>query len=156
MDLKSHSSVKLDEIDLGIIRLLQENSRLSFNKIADRLRIAVGTAYNRVKNLEERGVLKGYSAVVDAEKLGYNLTVLILIQADGSHLIDLENQIATMNNVISVYDITGDFDIAIVSRFKDNSDLNIFVKKLLSSKYVKRTVTNLVLDVVKEDFRIIP
>ena len=60
-----------------------------------------------------------------------------------------------MNNVVSVYDITGDFDIAVISRFKGSSDLNIFVKKLLASQYVRRTVTNLVLNVVKEDFRII-
>ena len=145
---------KIDKIDLQIINLLQEDSRLSFNKIAKELGISVGTAYNRIKNLEERGILKGYTAIVDPAKVGYTLTAIILIQAEGKHLLDVENEVAKMSNVISVYDITGDFDIAVVARFKDRFGLNAFIKNLLTMPYVKRTVTNVVLNVVKEDFRI--
>ena len=145
---------KIDKIDLQIINLLQEDYRLSFNKIAKELGISVGTAYNRIKNLEERGILKGYTAIVDPAKVGYTLTAIILIQAEGKHLLDVENEVAKMSNVISVYDITGDFDIAVVARFKDRFGLNAFIKNLLTMPYVKRTVTNVVLNVVKEDFRI--
>ncbi|MEM2370749.1 MAG: Lrp/AsnC family transcriptional regulator [Candidatus Bathyarchaeia archaeon] len=144
---------KLDDVDFKILDLLQEDSRLSYNKIADKLGISVGTAYNRVKNLEEKGVIKGYTILVDPRKIGYNLTALILIQAKGKHLVDVENKIAKMDNIISVYDITGDFDIAVIARFKDIDCLNRFVKSLLSLPYVERTVTNVVLNVVKEDFR---
>jgi DNA-binding Lrp family transcriptional regulator len=59
-----------------------------------------------------------------------------------------------MNNVVSVYDITGDFDIAVIARFKDRDSLNQFIKRLLGLSYVKRTVTNVVLNVVKEDFKL--
>ena len=145
---------KIDKIDLQIINLLQEDSRLSFNKMAKELGISVGTAYNRIKNLEERGILRGYTAIVDPVKVGYTLTAIILIQAEGKHLLDVENEVAKMSNVISVYDITGDFDIAVVARFKDRFGLNAFIKNLLTMPYVKRTVTNVVLNVVKEDFRI--
>lgn len=144
----------LDEIDLEIIRLLQENSRISFNEIAKKLGISVGTAYNRVKNLEEKGVLKGYTALVDPIKMGYGITAIILIQAEGAHLVEVEKEVAKLDNVISVYDITGEFDVAVVARFKDSRGLNAFVKKVLSMPYVKRTVTNVVLNVVKEDFRV--
>ena len=152
--MESTLAEKTDEIDLQIINLLQEDSRLSFNRIANKLGISVGTAYNRVKSLEERGVLKGYTAVVDPVKLGFSLTAVILIQAEGKHLLDVENEIAKMSNVISVYDITGDFDVAVVARFRDRSSLNAFIKSLLSMPHVKRTVTNIVLNVLKEDFRV--
>ena len=56
--------------------------------------------------------------------------------------------------MISVYDITGDFDVAANARFRDTSDLNTFIKNLLKVPYVKRTVTNVALNVIKEDFRI--
>jgi len=144
----------IDDIDLQIINLLQEDSRLSFNKIARELGISVGTAYNRIKSLEDKRILKGYTAIVDPVKVGYGLTAIILIQAEGKHLLDVENKISKIDNVISVYDITGDFDIAVVARFKDRSSLNSFIKSLLAMPYVKRTVTNVVLNVVKEDFRI--
>jgi DNA-binding Lrp family transcriptional regulator len=146
-------SEKLDDVDFKILNLLQEDSRLSYKKIADKLGISVGTAYNRIKSLERKSVLKGYTVMLDAVKVGYSLTALILIQAEGKHLLDVEREIAKMSNVTSVYDITGDFDIAAIARFKDRDGLNQFIKSLLSLPYVKRTVTNVVLNVVKEDFR---
>lgn len=148
------STVKIDAIDVQIINLLQEDSRLSFNKIARKLGISVGTALNRVKSLEDKGALKGYTVIVDPNKLGYSLTAVILLQAEGKHLLDVEKEIAKINNVISVYDITGDFDIIVVARFKDRESLNAFIKHLLTIPYVKRTVTNVALNVIKEDFRI--
>ncbi|MEM2091738.1 MAG: Lrp/AsnC family transcriptional regulator [Candidatus Bathyarchaeia archaeon] len=147
-------SNELDELDLRIIGLLQEDSRISFNKIASKLGISVGTAYNRVKSLEEKGILKGYTVIVDPAKIGYGTIAIILIQAEGAHLVDVENEVAKMDNVVAVYDITGDFDIAVIARFKDRFGLNAFVKKILSMPYVRRTVTNVVLNVVKEDFRV--
>jgi len=152
--LESSLLEKFDDVDLQIIKLLQEDSRMSFNKIASKLGISVGTAYNRIKSLEDKGVLKGYTVLVDPVKLGYGMTAIVLIQAEGAHLVDVENEVAKIDNVISVYDITGDFDIAVIARFKDRSGLNAFVKNLLATPYVKRTVTDVVLNVVKEDLRI--
>ncbi len=145
---------ELDKVDRQIIDLLQEDSRLSFSKIAEKLGISAGTAYNHVKSLEEMGVLKGYTVVVDHIKAGFSLTAIILIQAEGKHLMDVESEVSKIDNVISVYDITGDFDIAVVAKFKDRNDMNAFIKNTLSMPYVRRTVTNVALNVVKEDFRI--
>jgi len=151
--LESKINEKFDDVDLKIIMLLQDDSRLSFNKIASKLGISVGTAYNHIRNLEKKGVLKGYTVLIDPTMLGYTMTALILIQAEGAHLVHVENEIAKISDVISVYDITGDYDVAVIARFKDRTGLNSFVKKLLAVPYVKRTVTNVALNVVKEDFR---
>ena len=153
-NLESESSEKIDEIDLQIISLLQEDSRLSFNKIAKELGVSVGTVCNRIKSLEEKGIIKGYTAIVNPIKIGYGLTAIILIKAEGKHLVDVEREVAKMKHIVSVYDITGDFDIAVIARFKDIFGLNTFIKRLLAIPYVKRTVTNVVLNVVKEDFRV--
>ncbi|MBS7614398.1 Lrp/AsnC family transcriptional regulator [Candidatus Bathyarchaeota archaeon] len=147
-------SDKIDEVDFKIINLLQEDSRLSFNKVASKLGISAGTAFNRIKNLEERGIIKGYTVIVDPAKVGYAMTALVLIQAEGAHLSDVEKEIAKIDNVVSVYDITGDFDIAVIARFMDRTSLNEFIKGLLAVPYVKRTVTNIILNIVKEDMRI--
>ncbi|MHA2301951.1 MAG: Lrp/AsnC family transcriptional regulator [Candidatus Thorarchaeota archaeon] len=154
IELSESTSFKYDDIDLRIVRLLQEDSRLSFKKIADKLGISVGTAYNRIKNLERKGVLKGYTVLVEPLKLGFTMTAIVFIQAEGSHLTEVEKKIAKIDNVTSVYDITGDFDVAVVARFRDRNGLNVFIKNLLSNPHVKRTVTNVVLNVVKEDFKV--
>jgi DNA-binding Lrp family transcriptional regulator len=144
----------VDDIDRKIMRLLQEDARKSFNKIADSLGIAVGTAYNRVKSLEDRGILKGYTIMLDSVKLGYGLTTLILIEAEGRYLPEVEKELSKLDEVICIYDITGDYDVAVVARFKNRDTLNSFIKSTLKMPHVTRTVTNVVLNVVKEDFRV--
>jgi DNA-binding Lrp family transcriptional regulator len=152
MDKLKGNTKALDDLDMKIIMLLQDDSRLSFNKLAGKLGVSVGTAYNRVKALEERGIVKAYTVVLDSARLGFDLTALILIQADGKHLEEVEAEIAKATSVIAVYDITGDYDAAIVTKFKDRASLNDFVKNLLSAPNIKRTVTNVALNVIKEDF----
>ena len=149
--LETNRLKKIDELDLRILSLLQEDCRLSFNKIANKLGVSVGTAFNHVKSLEKIGVLKGYTAVLDSGKLGYSLTVIIMIQAEGTYLTDVENEIAKTSNVVALYDITGDYDAIAIAKFKDRASLNTFIKNLLSLPHLKRTLTNVALNVVKED-----
>jgi Lrp/AsnC family transcriptional regulator, regulator for asnA, asnC and gidA len=144
----------MNDVDLQILSLLQQDSRVSFNKIARHLGISVGTAFNHVKNLEKKGILKGYTIVVDSDKIGYNLTALIMIQATGEHLAEVENEISKSANVIAVYDITGDYDAAIITKFKDRPSLSVFIKNLMSVPQIKRTVTSVALGVIKEDIRL--
>jgi DNA-binding Lrp family transcriptional regulator len=144
----------LDEVDIQILNLLQEDCRLSFNEIAKKIGVSVGTAFNHVKNLQKKGVLKGYTVILDWAKLGYSLTALVLVQTEGEHLMEVESEIAKAADVIAVYDITGDYDAVLITRFKDRKSLSVFIKNLLSMPYVKRTVTNVAFNVIKEDFRV--
>ena len=152
--MKTDLIEKVNDIDIQIINLLQEDCRLSFNKIARKLGISVGTAFNHVKNLEKKGILKGYTVIVDSAKLGYSLTALLLIHAEGSYLTHVENEIAKTANTVAVYDITGDYDVAVITRFKDRTSLNAYVKNLLAVPHIKRTVTNVALNIIKEDLRV--
>jgi DNA-binding Lrp family transcriptional regulator len=152
-NLEASGIENVSDVDFRILSLLESDSRLSFNKIATKLGISVGTAFNHVKNMEKSGVLKGYTTVLDSAKLGYSLTALILVQAEGGHIEEVEDEISQTANVVAVYDITGDYDIAVITKFRDRSDLNVFIKNLMSTPHVKRTVTSVALDVIKEDLR---
>ena len=144
----------LDKIDNQILSLLQEDSRLSFNKVASRTGISVGTAYNRIKSLEELRIMKNYTLLLDYAKLGYGITALIFVQAEGGHLMAVEKEIGEDANVVAVYDVTGEFDAVVIAKFKDRNALNIFIKHLAAMTHVKRTITNISLNAVKEDFRL--
>jgi DNA-binding Lrp family transcriptional regulator len=141
----------IEDIDLRILSLLQEDCRLSFNKIARKLGVSVGTAFNHVKDLEKRGIIEGYTLMLNSSKLGYSLTVIVMIQADGNFLVDVENEISKNANIIAVYDITGDYDAVAVAKFKDRASLNSFIKNLLSLPHIKRTVTHIAFNVIKEE-----
>jgi DNA-binding Lrp family transcriptional regulator len=151
LNLEPDSIERIEDIDLRILGLLQGDCRLSFNKIARKLGISVGTAFNHVKNLEKRGIINGYTLMLDSGKLGYSLTVIIMIQAEGSFLADVENEISKSANTLAVYDITGDYDAVAIAKFKDRASLNSFIKNLLALPHIKRTVTHIALNVVKED-----
>ena len=147
-------SGNLETLDVRILGLLQQDSRLSFNKIARKLDISVGTAFNHIKNLEEKGVLRGYTILLDSNRIGYSLTTLIMVQVEGGHLLDVEDEVSKASNVVAVYDLTGEYDAAVIAKFKDRDNLNLFIKNLMAIPHVKRTVTSVVLDVVKEDLQV--
>jgi DNA-binding Lrp family transcriptional regulator len=145
----------LDETDVKILKTLVLDSRLSSRQIAKQCGLSIGTVLTRIKKLEREGIIKGYSVLLDHEKLGYELTVVSEITVSKGRLLEVENEIARLPNVCCVYDVTGLVDALIVAKFKNREELGKFTKRLLSLPYVERTNTHVVLTTVKEDFRII-
>ena len=143
----------LDETDFKILDVLLSDGRLSSRQIADRIGVSVGTVLSRIRRMENEGIIKGYSAVIDHEKLGYELTVVTEITVAKGKLLDVEREVAKIPNVCCVYDVTGLTDAIVVAKFRSRKDLSDFTKWLLSLPYVERTNTHLVLTTVKEDFR---
>ena len=141
-----------EPLDLEIIRALQGDARSSYRDIARKLKISVGTVHSRVRRLEEAKVIRGFSVDVNYSKLGFGITALILIQAKGKHLRDVEAKLTKFPNVCVVYDITGDFDIALVGKFESTLFMDKFIKEVLSMDFVERAVTSIVLNSLKESF----
>lgn len=145
--------MELNETDEKILQALLEDARLSSRQIAKGVGVSVGTVLSRIKKMEDEGLIKGYSAILDHEKLGYELTVVTEITVSKGRLVDMENEIAKISNVISVYDVTGSTDAIIIAKFKNREDLGQFTKRLLSLPHIERTNTHVVLTTVKETFR---
>jgi DNA-binding Lrp family transcriptional regulator len=145
----------LDETDVKILKALTADARLSSRQIAKQCDISIGTALSRIKKMEIEGIIEGYAALLDHEKLGYELTVVTEITVSKGRLLEMENEIARIPNVCCVYDLTGLADAAIIAKFKNREDLSKFTKHLLSLPFVERTNTHVVLTTIKEDFRII-
>jgi DNA-binding Lrp family transcriptional regulator len=143
----------LDKLDYKLLFELQSNSRRSFRELSAKVGTSVATVINRVKNLEEKGVIKGYSAIVDPKRLGYETAIVELVVSKG-RLLEVEREIAKNPMVHQVYDVTGETDAMVICKFKTRSELSQFVKSLLAMPNVERTVTHVVLITVKEDFRI--
>lgn len=148
------SADSIEETDLQIMRALQKSARSSFRDIARKLNLAVGTIQSRMKKMEESKIIKGFEVTLDYSKLGYGLTALILLQARGKHLKDVETKLSRYNNVCVVYDITGDFDIALIAKFPASHDMDHFIKEVLAFDFVERAVTSIVLNSVKENYNI--
>ena len=145
----------VDSVDTQIIRSLEEDSRVSLRKLAHRVGLTPNILHNRLERLEQEGIVLGYVPIIDSSKMGYNLTAIIMIQIEGEHVIEVENQIAKETNVLSVYDITGEYDAVVFAKFRDTAGLNSFLKKLLTERFIKRTTTMIASTAVKEYSKII-
>lgn len=147
--------MSLDETDVKILKTLLLNARLSNRQIAKKIGVSVGTVLSRIKLLEKAGIIKGYSAIIDHEKLGYELTVLTEITVSKGKLLDMEMEIAKWHGVVCVYDVTGLSDAFVIAKFKSRQELSNFTKSLLNLPFVERTNTHVVLTTVKEDLRLL-
>jgi DNA-binding Lrp family transcriptional regulator len=144
----------LDKTDEEILKNLMVDARLSARQLALKLGMSTVTILSRIKKLEKAKIIKGYTTIVDHEKLGYNLTAVIEVIGKKDKIINIEEELAKIENVCGVYDITGNTDTLIIAKFKERSKLSEFVKGLSAIHNVENTITHIVLNTIKEDFRL--
>ncbi|MBI1935976.1 Lrp/AsnC family transcriptional regulator [Candidatus Woesearchaeota archaeon] len=143
--------MKTEETNKKILNILVDNSRLSLRQIAKKADVSVATVMHHVKRLEEEKVIKGYTAKLDYEKLGFDVEVLIEIRISKGKLFEVEKKIATHPNVFAIYDVTGTFDAVILARFPTRRLMDNFLKKIQTYEFVERTETKLILSTIKEE-----
>ena len=146
----------LDDIDKKIIKVLEDDARTSLRKISELVDVSLGTVSNRVKRMEKNGIIRGYSVILDPDKIGWELNVVIGLRIQKGRLIEIQDRIAKDSRVHGVYDVTGDFDSMVIARAKNRKDLDDLSKNVLSIDGVERSITHLVLNTVKESTASLP
>ncbi|MBN1861550.1 MAG: Lrp/AsnC family transcriptional regulator [Candidatus Thermoplasmatota archaeon] len=144
----------MDEVDEKILEQLNENARKSYREIARELNVSLTTVCNRIKRMEEEKIIERYIPLINQEKIGYDLTAVINVKISHGKLLEVQERISKDTHVSSVYDITGEWDSLIIAHFKDRRDLNGFIKNILSMDNVEKTNTQLVLNIVKNEKRL--
>ncbi len=141
----------MDEVDRRLLRLLAENSRASLRDLSRSLGVAVSTVHARLQRLIREGVIRRFTILPDYERLGYPITAVILVAVEGGMIEEVASRLAGEHNLVAVYDITGDYDLVLVGKFRSMDELNSFLKRLNKLPAIRRTVTSVVLKVFKED-----
>ncbi len=144
----------MDKIDEKILKNLLVDARLSARQLSLKLGMSTVTILSRIKKLEKAKIIKGYTSILNHEKLGYDLTAVIEIIAKKDKLVQVEDELSGIENVCAVYDVTGNTDTLIIAKFKGREDLSKFIKNLSAISNVESTITHVVLNTVKEDFRL--
>ena len=143
----------LDDLDVAILRRLNQDARKSFRDIARDLEVSISTVSNRVKRLESEGIILGYAPLLDEKKLGYDVLAVIGIRISKGKLLEVQRKIAREDKVIEVYDVTGEYDSVVIARLRNTKELDAFIKRLVAMENVERTYTQVVLNVVKQEKR---
>lgn len=145
---------RMDELDEKILGILNEDARKSYREIARKLSVSLTTVSNRIKRLEDDKVIERYIPLLNQEKMGYDLTAVINVKISHGKLLEVQERISKDTHVSGVYDITGEWDSLIIAHFKDRRDLNGFIKGVLSIDNVEKTNTQIVLNIVKNEKRV--
>lgn len=140
-----------DNLDLKIIDRLLDDGRASLRSIAEDLDVSVTTISNHLKEMEEEGIIKGFKPELNYPELGYTVTSILMIKAEGDDIQELVGYLDKQESLVHVYEVTGDFDVIAVGKFQSTEEMNNTIKDLLNSPMVRETNTNVVLSTVKED-----
>ncbi len=152
-------SLKLDEIDSAILRMIQKDSKLTAKQISKRVGSPITTVFAKIKRMEELGIVREYRAIVAPEKLGAGTTAFILASVSYRAKSDdlpvsqraVAAEVAKFPEVQEVHIITGDWDLLIKIRAENVDAMGKFVvDKLRLIRGLEKALTCMVFATVKE------
>jgi DNA-binding Lrp family transcriptional regulator len=146
--------VAVDRIDRRILELLRDDGRLPVAALAERVGISRANAYTRLERLRSEGVIRGFAASVDSERLGLGISALVLISGRQPAWRALRDQLLHMPEIEYCAFTTGEYDALVLVRVPDVETLrDVILERLQSSPAVRATQTIFVLDeVVRRPF----
>jgi Lrp/AsnC family transcriptional regulator, leucine-responsive regulatory protein len=147
----------LDEIDVKILETLQKAGRTKRNDLAEVVGLSIPSVGERMRKLEEAGIILGYHARVDPKKLGRDITAYISVTVDSSkHFAQFIDHAISLEEVLECHAVTGEGSHLLKVRTTNTASLEKLLAKIQSWSGVTRTQTSLVLSTSKETQRIKP
>ncbi|MBI5046563.1 Lrp/AsnC family transcriptional regulator [Candidatus Micrarchaeota archaeon] len=140
--------MKVDEIDYEILKCLRGDSQLSMKDLAKKIGIHNNTLLQRIKRLEKSGVITKYSASVDYSKVGYDLTVVMMMKVKkgrSSYSAQDFDNIVKLKELEAFYSTTGIWDLVAILRVKNREHLNEVIQKVSTNPIVTKTASSIVL-----------
>ncbi|WP_062106490.1 Lrp/AsnC family transcriptional regulator [Bacillus niameyensis] len=123
--------MELDHIDFQILRILSENSRIQWKDLGEQIHMTGQAVGNRIKKLEESGVIKAYSLCIDEMKVGLTFTAFVIIYMKTANHDSFIRFVHDRNDVIEVHRVSGEGCYHLKIKVKSQDRLNLFLHKLL-------------------------
>ncbi|WP_254272929.1 HTH-type transcriptional regulator Lrp [Haloarcula marina] len=139
-----------ENLDRKLVNALLGDGRASLRSLGEDLDVSVTTVSNHLSALEDDGIINGYTPKVDYDALGYDVTAIIQLKVEGSSLPDVTEDLKQHKQMMSVYEVTGDYDIIAVGKFTDTDGMNAQIKQLLTDPEIKESNTSVVLNTASE------
>jgi Lrp/AsnC family leucine-responsive transcriptional regulator len=149
------ADLDLDEIDLHIVSLLQENCKLPLAKIGDKVGLSPPAVVERVKKLEDSGLIAGYRAILNARLLGKDVTAFIGVSIGHPRgIAEFEGEVSAIDGVLECHHVTGHYTLLLKVKTGNTSTLEELISRVRSIGGVERTETMVVLSTHTEKTQI--
>lgn len=143
---------KVDAIDIQILKILQAQARTKRNELAEHVKLSIPAVSERLRKLEERGVIRGYHTLLEARKLGLGLTAFIFLATESSAFYEQIIEKATAHpEILECHAVTGDGSHILKIKTLSTETLEKLLSHIQSWPGVTNTRTNVVLSSAKED-----
>jgi len=142
----------VDALDRKALPLLMKDGRITWSELGQALGLSAPAAAERVRKLEEHGVIKQFAALLDAEALGYSLTAFVFVTlGDQRKRAAFQSGVGRLEQIVECHHVAGDDDFLLKVRCRGTRDLDrLLVEELKGKMGVARTRTTVVLDTMKE------
>lgn len=140
-----------DDLDERIVNVLLSDGRASLRTIAAEVDVAVTTVANHLEELEEEGILRGYEPRIDYAALGYDVAALFQLRVGGEAMAAVVDDLRERDRLISIYEVTGHYDVVAVGKFLDTDEMNAEIKSLLTTPEIEEATTSVVLSTIREN-----
>jgi Lrp/AsnC family leucine-responsive transcriptional regulator len=142
---------KLDAVDLQILEVLQTQGRTKRNELADTVKLSIPAVSERLRKLEERGIIRSFSAVLEARKVGLEVTAFIFVMAESSTFYpEIIKRATAHEEILECHAITGEGSHILKARTRSTATLEKLLSQIQSWPGVKNTRTSIVLSSPKE------
>ena len=128
--------INLDSIDQAILKCLKENAKMSQKELANIVGLTITPTFERVKNLERKGIIEGYTVQLNKEKIGKGLQVIcqVSLKEHSKEVIEtFENAIIHLSEIESCFHIAGGYDYSLLIEVANMEQYEKFLKERLSS-----------------------
>jgi DNA-binding Lrp family transcriptional regulator len=140
-----------ENLDAKLINALLGDGRASLRSLAEELDVSVTTVSNHLRDLEDSGVIEGYTPRVNYDALGYDVTAILQLKVEGSALPEVTDRLQEEKQMVSVYEVTGDYDVIAIGKFRDTDGMNDQIKTLLTDADIRESNTSVVLNAAVEN-----
>ena len=138
------SLLPVDDLDLSILCALRENARMTNLELSRKLGISEATVRRRIKMLEEKGIIKGYSALINCYAVENSIKAFVYLKVDKRYIDKIAEELRNENRLITLYRILGDYDLLCECLFLNMRELQEFEDKKLKRNEILSTVTHVV------------
>lgn len=146
--------VSLDSLDVEIIKALQVNARSSYRELSRKLGVSVTTISERVKRLIELNVIRGFSVIVNPDRVGPSYCAVFYVRVHGgSDPGEVARRVSEINGICYVYLTVGLYDLVAMGSSADKQSFSRLLAQVAAVEGVREAVPSVVLGVVKEDPR---
>lgn len=148
--------MRYEHLDEKLVNALLDDGRATFRRLANTVDVSVTTVSNHLHELEETGQIRGFTPRIDYDAFGYDVTAISHLKLEGSAISAITDWLASHDQFIGVYEVTGDYDVVLIGKYRDTDDMNRHIKRLLADPNINETNTSVVLNAIRdhEQFRL--